>query len=66
MNSCPVQVTVSVTVWNEGIQDVKNNAQLIIPCAAATKRSVWGVMHAFIRVTRLPHAGVPVLGVFDS
>ena len=36
-------------------------------CATANKRmAVWGVVSQLILDTRLPHAGVPVLGVLDS
>ena len=36
-------------------------------CAAAYKRmAVPGVMSQLILATRLPHAGVPVLGVLNS
>jgi len=46
---------------------VNNNAAATITAATTfKKRSVWGVMYALVRVTRLPHAGVPVLGVLDS
>lgn len=50
-----------------GIQDVNQFDYNAAQCAAAKKRmAVWGVVSQLILDTRLPHAGVPVLGVLHS
>jgi len=51
----------------EGKQDVSQFDYNAAQCATANKRmAVWGVVSQLILDTRLPHAGVPVLGVLDS
>ena len=48
-------------------QDVNRFDYHAAQCAAAHKHvAVWGVMSQLILDTRLPRAGVPVLGVLDS